>query len=69
MNDTIERITKLEEELAHVTIANEELSSELVHSTKRIEQLERRIAMLENRFSSIEDNIDTPIPNERPPHW
>lgn len=69
MNDTNERITKLEEELAHVAITNEELSSELVHSSKRIEQLERKIAMLESRFTSIEDNIDTPITNEKPPHW
>ena len=63
------RIMKLEEELAHVSMSNEELSSELIHSTKRIEQLERKIAMLESRFSSLEDNIDAPIPNEKPPHW
>ncbi len=69
MNEINSRITKLEEELAHSVIANEELSSELIHNSKRIEQLERRIAMLESRFSSIEDNIDNPVPNEKPPHW
>jgi len=69
MEKTENRITKLEEELAHVSMNNEELSSELIHSSKRIEQLERKIAMLESRFSSLEDNIDAPIPNEKPPHW
>ena len=66
---TNDRITKLEEELTHVIISNEELSSELIHSAKRIEQLERKIIMLEGRFSAIEDNADAPIPNEKPPHW
>jgi SlyX protein len=69
MDTTEDRITKLEEELAHVSMNNEELSSELIHSAKRIEQLERKIATLESRFSSLEDNIDAPIPNEKPPHW
>lgn len=66
MND---RITKLEEELAHTVISNEELSSELIHCSKRIEQLERKIAMLESRFSSLEDNVEAPLPNQKPPHW
>lgn len=69
MDKTDNRITKLEEELAHVTMSNEELSSELIHSTRRIEQLERKIVMLESRFSLLEDNIDAPAPNEKPPHW
>lgn len=69
MNDQENRLTKLEEEFAHIVMSNEELSSELIHSAKRIEQLERKIVMLESRFSSIEDNIDAPIPNEKPPHW
>lgn len=69
MDDQQNRLTKLEEEFAHLVMSNEELSSELIHSAKRIEQLERKIAMLESRFSSIEDNIDTPVPNEKPPHW
>lgn len=69
MDDTNDRITKLEEELAHAVMGNEELSSELIHSTKRIEQLERKIAMLESRFTSIEENRDPPPENTKPPHW
>lgn len=69
MSNEDDQITKLEEALAHVTITNEELSSELVHSNKRLDQLERKIAMLESRFASLEDNVDGPIPNERPPHY
>ncbi len=69
MSDQESNITKLEEELAHVILANEELSNELIHCFNRIEQLERRVAMLESRFSSLEDNIDAPLPNEKPPHW
>ena len=69
MDDTNDRITKLEEELAHAVMSNEELSSELIHSNKRIELLERKFAMLENRFTAMEENMDAPPEDTRPPHW
>ena len=69
MSDENNQITKLEEALAHLSITNEELSSELLHSNKRLDQLERKIVMLESRFASLEDNVDGPIPNEKPPHY
>lgn len=69
MADTNDTIMKLEEALAHVTIANEELSGELIHAKSRIESLERKVAMLESRFAMLEDTVDAPVPNEKPPHW
>jgi len=70
MSDAETRITRLEESLAHLVLTHEELSSELIHRTRRIEALERKIAMLESRFASLEDTVDAPPPaNQKPPHW
>jgi len=70
MSDTETRITRLEETLAYLVLTNEELSSELIHRTKRIEALERKIAMLESRFASLENSVDTPpAADQKPPHW
>jgi uncharacterized coiled-coil protein SlyX len=60
---------KLEETMAHMTMANEELSAELIHTKSRIESLERKVVMLESRFAMLEDTVDAPVPNEKPPHW
>ncbi len=69
MNDKNNDIMRLEEALAHVSITNEELSAELIHSTKRIEILERKIVTLESRFASLEDTVEAPPENTKPPHW
>lgn len=69
MEDYEVRITKLEEALAHALMVNEELSGELLHSNRQISELERKVAMLESRFSSLEDNIEGPVENTKPPHW
>ena len=55
--------------MAHLSLVNEELSSELARSFKRIELLERKIAHLENQFAAIEESLDGPIENTKPPHW
>lgn len=69
MSDLENKITTLEETLAHLAMSNEELSCELIHRTKRIEALERKVAMLESRFATLEDNMDAPPEDTRPPHW
>lgn len=69
MDDHEKRITKLEEALAHALMGIEELSGELLHSNRQLTELERKVAMLESRFTSMEDTIEGPIENTRPPHW
>jgi len=69
MTDNDDRTTKLEEELAHLSMANEELSSELVLQWKRIEELEKKLFRIESKFSQIEEALDNPIENTKPPHW
>lgn len=69
MNPQDDRTTKLEEELAHMSLANEELSSEIAIQWKRIEELEKKLFKLENRLQAIEESSDNPIENTRPPHW
>ena len=64
-----ERMTNMEEEIAHLSKVNEELSGEILAQWKRIESLENAIKVLENRLSGFEDSFENPDVNERPPHW
>ncbi len=64
-----QRLIALEEEVSHLRMANEELSSEVLAQWKRIESLERQLANLENRLTSFEDHLDSPPENTKPPHW
>ena len=69
MSEKEGRITALEEEAAHLRIANEELSSGMLDQWKRIEDLERKIVRLEARLTSFEDHLEAPPENTKPPHW
>ena len=64
-----DQILKLEEEIAHLTLANEELSTELLQQWKRVEEIERKFAKLENRFHSLEEAMHNPSENTKPPHY
>ncbi len=64
-----DRIIRLEEEIAYLRTTNEELSGELALQWKRIEQLENLIKVLETRFSGLEETLDGPAEDTRPPHW
>ncbi len=63
------QITQLEEEVAHLSKANEELSGELLAQWKRVEMLERKFSLLEQRFATFEDNQGGEPEDTRPPHW
>lgn len=67
--DDDERITHLEEELAHLRIANDELSAEVLLQMRKIEQLEKMLRNLEAKQSGLEDRLESPALEERPPHW
>jgi len=64
-----DRITHLEEELAHLRLANDELSSEVLLQMKQIEKLEKLLRNLEAKQTGLEERLDNPLTDERPPHW
>ena len=67
--NTEEHLTKLEESVAHLTLANEELSGELEKQWKRIEMLERKLAHFQARYQELEELVGTPVENTKPPHY
>lgn len=64
-----ERIITLEEELAHLRLQNEELSSEMLKHWNRTELLEKRLVRLEEGLQTLQDRPDSTDPVEKPPHW
>lgn len=68
-NSDDDRITHLEEELAHLRIANDELSAEVLLQMRKIDNLEKMLRNLEAKQSGLEERLDSPLTDERPPHW
>jgi len=68
-NNDEDRITHLEEELAHLRIANDELSAEVLLQMRKIDNLEKMLRNLEAKQSGLEERLDNPLTDERPPHW
>lgn len=63
--------TDLEETLAHLVRANDELSDIVADQATRIEALERRLHMLMTREAQRElsEGGSVPLADQRPPHW
>ena len=68
MND---RITRLEEQVAHLTRVAEDLSDVVARQETEITRLTRRIAMLMERDAEREslEGGTVPLANQKPPHW
>ena len=66
---TEDRVTRLEEEIAHLRHTNDELSGELAKQWKHIAKLENAITLLESRISGFENQLGDPAENTKPPHW
>lgn len=64
-----EQIISLEEEVAHLRVHNEELSTQVLAQWKEIENLQKHFKRMEERFADIEDGMDIPEANVKPPHW
>lgn len=62
-------ITRLEEEVAHLRMTNEELSGEMHEQWKRIDALEKHIRLLETKLAGVQESLENPIENTKPPHW
>ena len=67
--DKDETVTRLEEQIAHLTLANEELSGEVLAQWKRIEALEKHLVQLENKLIAYQDAQEEMPANAKPPHW
>ncbi|OCP20829.1 MULTISPECIES: SlyX family protein [unclassified Ensifer] len=69
MNNAEDRVTRLEETVAHQAKTIEELSDQLAEQWKVVEQTRAKLDRLTERFLSLEEqSIDAP-PVTRPPHY
>ncbi|MDW5316499.1 SlyX family protein [Rhizobium sp. PL01] len=69
MIDNNERITRLEETVAHQAKTIEELSDQLAEQWTVVEQTRAKLDRLTERFLSLEEqSLDAPA-NTRPPHY
>jgi SlyX protein len=68
---TEDRITRLEEALAHQSALLEELNEVVTAQATEIDLVNRRVAMLMQRAAEQEaDNLSgAPLADQKPPHW
>jgi len=66
-----EPIEDLQERIAHLERAVEELSGELVKRGREVDTLTRRVEMLLMREAERESDIGGAVPmaDQKPPHW
>ena len=66
-----DRITRLEEAIAHQSALVEELNEVVTRQATEIDLLNRRVSMLMQRAAEQEaDNLSgAPIADQKPPHW
>ncbi|WP_411756373.1 SlyX family protein [Sinorhizobium meliloti] len=69
MRDAEERITRLEEMVAHQLKTIEELSDQLAEQWKVVEQTRAKLDRLTERFLSLEEQAQDATPVTRPPHY
>lgn len=66
----MDRIEALEERVAHLIRANEDLSDVVAGQVREIERLGRLVKLLVEREAEREAMAaETPAANVRPPHW
>jgi SlyX protein len=69
MSDEQNRITRLEETIAHQAKVIEELSDQLAEQWRVVEQTRMKLDQLTERFLTIEgESLDVPA-DTRPPHY
>ena len=68
MSET-DRILHLEEEVAHLRRLNEELSEEIHKHWKQFDVLKKQIGVVEARLTGLQETLDSPTEEPRPPHW
>lgn len=65
----MDRIEILEERIAHLTRAVEDLSDVVSRQSAEIDRLTRLTHLLAEREADREAAGDAPVANQRPPHW
>lgn len=66
----MDRVERLEERVAHLMAAVEDLSDMVARQGREIEGLERRVRLLLEREAARDSALgETPEANARPPHW
>jgi SlyX protein len=65
----MDRIAVLEERVAHLIRAMEDLSDVTAAQAKVIDRLQRLVSMLAEREAGREDAGEAPAANQKPPHW
>lgn len=68
---SMDRLDRLEENVAHLTRLTEDLSTIVARQEKEIGRLARRVGMLMEREAEREADQDgsVPLADQRPPHW
>ena len=68
---TQDRITRLEEAIAHQSALVEELNEVVTGQAKEIDRLNRRVVMLMKRAAEqeAEGQAGAPLADQPPPHW
>lgn len=61
--------TAIEERLAHLIRAVEDLSDVVARQEREIAGLQRRVQLLMEREAEREAGLDMPAANVPPPHW
>ena len=69
MTDAEERITRLEELAAHQAHVIDELSAELASQWAVVDQLQRKLDRLVDRFIALEQASQEAPQATRPPHY
>lgn len=64
-----DRITRLEETIAHQSLTIEEMSTEIAAQWKTVDQLQARLDRLLEQFRALEDATLEAPPVTRPPHY
>ena len=65
----MDRTEALEERIAHLTRAVEDLSAVVARQSKDLDRLLRLTQLLAEREAEREGNGQAPEANVRPPHW
>jgi len=67
----LDRIDRLEEQLAHMQRLTEEVSDVVARQAAEIAQLTRRVEVLMQREAGREADAQTAVPlaDQKPPHW
>lgn len=66
-----ERITELEERIAHLMKMSEDLSDVVARQDREIDTMKHRLQMLMEREAQREfdEGGSVPLADQRPPHW